>query len=144
MKLQKLAFTLLLGIVLGQLGCGSKDGAVPVSGVVMLEGQPLADANVVLHPVTAVGPGPFVATTDATGKFSLGPSAGPAGSGAVPGEYRLTISTLKTEPGPEGRDDAVPKVLTPERVPDNYSRGNMRFIVPEAGNTDVKLDVSGP
>jgi hypothetical protein len=144
MMLRKLALTLLLGATLGQLGCGSKDGAVPVSGVVMLEGQPLADANVVLHPVTAAGPGPFVGTTDAAGKFSLGPSAGPAGGGAVPGEYRLTISTLKTEPGPEGRDDAVPKVLIPERVPDNYSRGNMRFIVPEAGNTDVKLDVSGP
>lgn len=144
MMLQKLALTLLLGVTLVQFGCGSKDGAVPVSGVVLLEGQPLADANVVLHPVTAAGAGPFMATTDAAGKFALGPSAGPAGGGAVPGEYRLSVSTLKTEPGPEGRDDVVPKVLIPERVPDNYSRGNMRFIVPEAGNPDVKLDVSGP
>jgi hypothetical protein len=144
MKLRNLAIAFFLGIMLGQLGCGSKDGAVPVSGVVTLDGQLLADANVVLHPVTATGPGPFVGTTDAAGKFSLGPSAGPAGSGAVAGEYRLTVSTRKTEPVPEGRDDIVPKVLIPERVPDNYSRGNMRFIVPEAGNTDVKLDVSGP
>lgn len=144
MMLRNLAFTLLSVVVLLQLGCGSKEGSVPVSGVVLLDGQPLADANIVLHPVTATGPGPFVATTDSAGKFSLGPTAGPAGSGALPGEYRLTITTLKTEPGPEGRDDAVPKVITPERVPENYSRGNMRFIVPEGGNTDVKLDVSGP
>jgi hypothetical protein len=144
MKLRSLALPLLLGLMLLQPGCGSKEGLAPVSGVVLLEGQPLADANIVLHPVKASGAGPFVATTDAAGKFSLGPTTGPAGSGAVPGEYRLTVSTLKTEPGPPGKDDAIPKVLIPERVPDNYSRGNMRFIVPEGGNTDVKLDVSGP
>jgi hypothetical protein len=144
MNLRNLAATFLLGLMLLQFGCGSRDGVVPVSGVVSLEGQPLADANIILHPITAAGAGPFVATSDAAGKFALGPSAGPAGSGAVPGEYRLTISTLKMAPVTDGRDDAVPKVLTPERVPNNYSRGNMRFIVPEAGNTDVKLDVSGP
>jgi hypothetical protein len=143
MKLRPLALTLLFGIALLQLGCGSKDGLAPVSGVLMLEGQPLADANVVLHPVKAKGAGPFVATTDSVGKFALGPAAGPAGSGAVPGEYRLTITTLKTVPVGEG-DAAVPKVVTPERVPDNYSHGNMRFVVPDGGNTEVKIDVSGP
>lgn len=143
MKLRIPTFTLLFGMALLQLGCGSKEGLAPVSGVVMLEGQPLADANVLLHPVTAKGAGPFVGVTDSAGKFTLGPSAGPAGSGAVPGEYRLTITTLKTVPVGEG-DAAIPKVVTPERVPDNYSRGNMRFVVPDAGNTEVKIDVSGP
>lgn len=144
MKLRKLAVTCMFCVGLLQLGCGSKDSMAPVSGVVLLEGQPLAGATVVLHPVTAAGAGPFVASTDSAGKFSLGPSDGAAGSGAVPGEYRLTVTTLKTEPGPEGRDDAVPKIIAPERVPENYSRGNMRFVVPEGGNADVKLDVSGP
>jgi hypothetical protein len=143
MILRNLLLTLLCGVTLLQLGCGSKDGAVPVSGVLMLEGQPLADANVLLHPVTAAGAGPFVGVTDSAGKFTLGPSAGPPGSGAVPGEYRLTITTLKTVPVGEG-DTAVPKVVTPERVPDNYSHGNMRFVVPDGGNTEVKIDVSGP
>jgi hypothetical protein len=143
MKLPNLILILFCSFSLPLLGCGSKDGLAPVSGVVVLEGQPLADANVLLHPVTAAGAGPFVGVTDSAGKFTLGPPAGPAGSGAVPGEYRLTITTLKTVPVGEG-DAAVPKVVTPERVPDNYSRGNMRFVVPEAGNTDVKLDVSGP
>lgn len=122
------------------LGCSGSSSLVQVEGVVTLGGQPLPEATVVLSPVTAAGPGPFVGTTDAQGRFSLSPSAEPDWAGAAPGTYRLTISTIKVEPT-EGGDEAVPKVLVPERVPPAYRTGNIRFEVPEEGTTSANFDL---
>ena len=122
-------------------GCGSSNGLVPVEGVVTLDGQPLADATVVLHPDTAAGAGPFTATTSDDGKFVLAPAGNSGAPGAVPGSYRLTITTLRLAPSETGRDDEPQKVLAPELVPDEYRLGTMRFEVPEDGTTAANFDI---
>jgi hypothetical protein len=101
----------------------------------------LPEATVLLHPVTAAGPGPFSGTTDVGGKFSLGPSGNSDAKGAVPGEYRLSISTAKYAPMAGGDDSAKPQILAPERVPDDYRLGNMRYEVPAEGTTSANFDI---
>lgn len=123
-------------------GCGSGDELVPVEGVVMLDGKPLPAATVVLSPTTAVGPGPFMGTTDTEGKFVLGPAGHDNRQGAQPGEYRLSISTLQAEFSEGGGDSAKPRILAPELVPDEYRLGNMRFEVPAAGTTEAYFDIT--
>ncbi len=60
----------------------------PVNGTVTLDNVPLADAQVVFHPVR--GGRPAVATTDKNGKFSV--SAGyHETTGAYHGNYKVTI-----------------------------------------------------
>ncbi len=69
------------------LGCGGA-GPVPVSGAVTYNGEPVADVN-----VTFLGADGAVATgaTDAQGQFAkLSPNV--PGEGALPGEYKVTIT----------------------------------------------------
>ena len=125
-------------------GCRPTSNLVPVEGIITLGGTPLADATIVLHPVTAAGAGPYSGTTNAAGKFSLAPSGSPGLSGAEVGTYRLTISTLKLAPT-DGGDDAKQQILAEERVPDEYRVGDMRFEVPAGGTDQANFDImSGP
>lgn len=123
------------------MGCGASSNSVPVEGVVTLNGKPLPEATVVLHPVTAAGAGPFSGITDSAGKFSLSPSGRSDAPGAVVGTYRLSISTLKLAPT-DGSDTAIAKVLTKELVPDEYRLGNMRFDVPIGGTLEANFDIT--
>lgn len=137
----KLFFTILGACFLA--GCGSSGGGVPYEGVVTLNGQPLPEATVSLQPLTATSPGPFLGTTDSAGKFSLGQPGQSDLKGVVPGTYRLTISTLKVAPSESADDSAKPKILTPERVPDQYRTGDMRVEVPAEGSTAANFDIAG-
>jgi hypothetical protein len=122
-------------------GCGTRESLVPVEGVVTLDGKPLSEATVVLNPMTATAPGPFSGTTDAEGRFTLSPTGSPGTSGAVPGAYRLYISTAKYAPVEGADDSAKPKILAPERVPDEYRLGNMQFEVPADGTTTANFNI---
>jgi hypothetical protein len=121
-------------IWLATLGCGGPS-RVPVEGAIMLDGQPLADANVVLAPLRATDPGPFVGKTDPQGKFTLGTADDPA-SGAVAGEYRLMVTTVV---GGTMEDSALP--TQKEVVPPHYRDGSQKFTVPTAGTTAANLDL---
>jgi hypothetical protein len=118
------------------VGCNGA-GAVPVEGRVSLNGQPLANASVMLSPTTASGPGPFVGTTDAEGKFVLGP-AGKEGGGAAPGEYTVLITTVKSEP----REDA-PLPTQREVVPAGWRNGSERFTIPAEGTKEANFEMKG-
>lgn len=81
-------------------GCGEPDvptyDLVPVSGVVKLNGQPLADADVQFHfdgdpPKEYFG---STGKTDATGKYELGTNAQ---KGCVEGKFKVVISKV-TDP----------------------------------------------
>ena len=94
-------------------GCGGPK-LLPVSGVVTLDGQPVAEAGVMFLPVEkgqATG-----GTTDATGKFEL---ATTNRIGVAPGQYRVTVT--KREVAGRGMFDTTqsksPKVqwLVPEK-----------------------------
>jgi hypothetical protein len=91
--MKRSVFCLVSLALLVVAGCGGP-GPVPVSGTVTYQGQPLADVN-----VTFLGPEGLVATgtTDAQGQFSkLDSNRG--GEGAVPGEYRVTITPKSNVP----------------------------------------------
>ena len=117
------------------VGCkkntGSRDGLVPAAGVVMYNGQPVADAEIEMRPVSedqlnsvAVG------RTDAEGKFTL--MTDRPGDGAVPGKYKTvvkkTVETIdgmtRDEYAEKNGKDAVfdkSKLKTEYLVPEKYS-----------------------
>src|SRR5215203_6710467 len=93
------------------VGC-TKSDMIPVTGVLTLNGQPVADAEVMFNPKTK---GRFaVGKTDATGHFKL--STGAPDDGAVPGEYAVTLCEYYPP-------DKPPKMTSgplPSRFPQKY------------------------
>lgn len=84
----QLALTALLPLV---TGCGGGIELLPASGVVAIDGQPVADAGVLFQPVDG---GPVASgTTDTNGKFHLTTMNR---TGAVSGQHRVTITKNKT------------------------------------------------
>jgi hypothetical protein len=65
-----------------------------VVGTVLYQGEPLADATVVLTPQDETAGALALGTTDQQGQFRLQTSRGPTETyaGAAPGSYRVTIS----------------------------------------------------
>ena len=99
-------------LLLTALGCGAK---LPiVSGTVTLDGQPLAEANVIFMPGDEIQ-SPAQGTTDASGNYTLEQEAGI--EGVQPGEYSVRITTY--QPGSQDLDPPVPTVK--ERVPMRYN-----------------------
>lgn len=108
-------------------GCGSRE-TVPVSGVVRLNGQPVADAGIVFHPEV----GPLASgVTDSSGRYSL--STGSA-DGARPGEYRVTIEKVIITGVREDETIAPEGIKTQYIVPQRYA---------DRKTTDQKASVGG-
>lgn len=93
------------------LGCGSNNEGV--TGTITLDGQPLADAEVVFTPEE--GGRPATAMTDSAGKYDLVYTINEKGAPA--GKYIVRIRASKTKTGEDGRD-----VNTPEVVPPKYNQ----------------------
>lgn len=128
------------------VGCGGGDGpkTVDVSGVVKMDGQPLADAEVNFLSEKHAGYG----KTDASGKFTLT-------NGAAPGMNKITISKI-VDPklNPEGGLDAemlrmegqmqgLPTAKG-EKVPYQYSvaaQSTLTFNVPAGGTSEANFDL---
>lgn len=90
----------------GMVGCNKGLTLIPVSGVVKLDGKPLADCAVAFQ---SVGGGPVASgTTDAAGHFELSTVNR---SGAVPGENRVMLTKQRyvDEPGNIHYDFLTPK-----------------------------------
>ena len=88
-RLNAALFSLVTGIVLLSSGCnGGGSNLGSVTGVVQLDGQPLANASVSFHPAT--GRGSF-ATTGEDGRYVLDYHKGK--KGAVLGAHKVTITT---------------------------------------------------
>jgi hypothetical protein len=132
--------------------------AVPVSGVVTLDGQPLEHATVTFAPKKTEGSAASVGTTDAAGKFELyvvRPGVDPNNplKGAIPGEYTVTVSLLVK---PDGTPVPAPKIGSNEPPPPPANMGAMESIpqrysfpgqsqltatVGPQGGSDFKFDV---
>ncbi len=85
------------------MGCGgeSKPSTVPVTGLVTLNGEPVAEASVTFYPQegrSASG------VTDSSGIFTL--TTFEAGDGAIAGKHRVSI----------GKQSNVPAGNTPEEL----------------------------
>jgi len=110
-------------------GCGSGSDLPPlgkVTGVVMLDGKPLADADVTFQP-EAEGRA-SVGTTDSQGRYELVYLNDV--EGAITGPNRVLITTFRDAPD----DGSTPEV--PEKLPARYhSESTVKVDVVEGSNT---------
>jgi hypothetical protein len=84
-------FFVVTGLLIIQ-GCGGNPlGTVRVSGTVTLDGNPVEGGSVSFIPAGGEGRESF-AITDAHGRFVLTTPGTDTGSGAIPGEYHVSLS----------------------------------------------------
>ncbi len=77
-------------------GCGGvvdRPQLAPVSGVVMMDGKPLADVNVTFYFDGEQAPRPAVGTTDESGKFRL--TTFDTNDGAIVGTHIVTVTKIE-------------------------------------------------
>lgn len=98
----------LIAVAAGLSGCGHSDGPplASVSGVVRLDGSPLANAYIEFTPQQG---SPSYAKTDAEGRYSLRFTRRKAG--AMIGQHRVRISTASDD---DGEGNAVPEKIPPQ------------------------------
>ena len=95
-----LSFCLLLVFSLAYLSGCEKNKAIKtdlVTGVITMDGSPLAGASVTFSPVDDKG-SVAIGTTDANGKYALQTLLGAADAGTTPGDYLVSISKKVNEP----------------------------------------------
>ena len=115
----------------------------PVSGVVKLDGVPLAGAHVVFMPLLAgqqqSGP-EAAADADERGQYTLVTVFGD--HGASVGKNRVMISTRKTELDPANPDR--PKEVAKERIPGKYftEQAPLYFEVPATGSKAANFELT--
>ena len=119
-------------------GCSAPPQAiVSASGVVTLNGQPLANAEVRFYPQDSALSGDFIgsAVTDAQGRYAMVTNGQ---QGAVPGLNRVTVSEGPTPPGSRGRSEKAHAILE-----EYTSKLANRPIPPKYGNVaDTPLKVT--
>ena len=131
------------------LGCGGENIKVAknVSGLVTLNGKPLAKASVTFVPVATKdnqGPGQTAqGLTDDAGRFKL--NIDPETSGSVIGPCRVYITTLIGQPGSDDRDAGGPIVRTQDKLPPKYNmKTELTFDVPPEGTENANFDLTVP
>ncbi len=130
-----LAYMTCFAVMLGCGGSGEEGPAIlPVTGIITLDSEPLANADVKFFPTgETLGIGGF-GRTDSEGKFELQYNRG--GMGAPAGEYRVQVSQRVMPDGsPVPADDDTPPIESPavEKLPWKYSHPD---------NTQLKATVT--
>jgi hypothetical protein len=118
--------------LVGLASCESKPAFAEVSGVVLLDGQPMPEALVVFLPDPEQGTnGPRCSgITDAQGRFKL--VRDDAGAGAVVGSHRVLVQDVRTFPPPRDKHVGGKPVMPPSRVSRRYEN---------AGSTPLRQQV---
>ena len=133
-RLAKMSVPLLLATMAGVLwiGCGRKANVVPVSGRVLVDGQPLANVAVNFGPLTGGMDEAYASygKTDEQERYTLKLVDGGQPGGMV-GANRVTLN--ESSPGAES-DGAAVRVQF--KLPPTARDGTLRFEVP-AGGTDA-------
>jgi len=120
----------LLGL---SAGCQKNPATGSVTGVVTYKGEPLANADVRFIP-DPLGPRGSIAKTDSEGRYELMYEAGVPG--AIPGKYKVVISTVGSGAGPAPAEDAPeaaaddPYASTPDNSPMASMMGGGAEILP--------------
>ena len=123
-SISKNAHLFLLAVLLFAAGCGGERYPVaPVSGIVTLDGMPLAEARIGFEPRRQgdnpnAGPGSY-AKTDAQGRYELQTLDGQ--TGAVVTTHDVWI---RTQVSPANRSGEIIE-STPERVPARYNEASI-------------------
>jgi hypothetical protein len=132
--------------LVGLASCESRPAFAEVSGVVLLDGQPMPEALVVFLPDPERGTnGPRCSgVTDAQGRFRL--MRDDRGSGAVVGFHRVLVQDRRTFPPPrEKHVGGEPPVMPPSRVSRRYEHAGSTPLRQQvkAESQTVTLEVTG-
>jgi hypothetical protein len=134
-------------IVVAAIGCGAGGKVAPVSGVVTLNGKPVADVAVTFQPVvidTNNAPGPSaVGVTGPDGRYTAKPITG-EGQGATVGKNQIRFSAyVPPDPDPnyDGPAKKKPSVQIPSRY---YSDSKIEFDVPPKGSSVANFELTSP
>jgi hypothetical protein len=142
----------LLWMLVALAGCGQGLPVAPASGVVLLDGTPLANASVTTQPIATdspnPGPGSF-GRTDAEGRFEL-EVVKPAIRGAIIGEHRVlirpanapAIAPQQTTNGIKVFSDAPPKATAADKWPASFTDGSLRIQVPSEGTKEIRVELT--
>jgi hypothetical protein len=136
----------VLGVMLASaLGCSEAPKLVPVTGVVKLNGKPLAGATVAFSPVAKAGEinagdGSAGKTND-SGEFNLSTSHGVPG--AIVGKHKVRIFALSPQVGSgEPPRSGWPLV---NKVPARYNEeSTLTFEVTAPGPNKADFDLTSP
>jgi hypothetical protein len=128
-------------------GCARDDGPklVPVSGTILVNGQPMPSAHVTFLPTGETRGTGADGKTDANGVFTL--KARHRGAGTVAGTYKVVVSKMVKADGSDiSPDDATPPVLSGARevIPAPYSShaaSTLTATVPEEGTSDLRIEI---
>jgi hypothetical protein len=116
-------------------GCGQGLPVAPASGVVLLDGAPLANVSIMTQPIATnspnPGPGSF-GRTNAEGRFDL-ELVKPAMRGAIIGEHRVMIAPVGTAPV---------NTAAADKWPTSFSDGSLRIQVPKEGTKELRVELS--
>ena len=126
----------LVLVCLGTAGCGPQDGKLPVTGVVICDGEPLPAAGIAF---VANGGGSFAtASTDKEGKFSLR---------AVPGVNKVSVSAMDTSKADEWADIPEEDLLMGDEEAQAEAMKNMpkplvaqKFFNADTSGLEVKVE----
>lgn len=128
-------------LTLSLLWCvGCRQEPATVSGLVTLDGQPLAirqamRGTVVFHP--ASGEGAILSgLIDARGKYKL---AMGANSEVAPGGYLVTVSAVEVVPPTKDQQEPSGRHITPAKYASAVDSGLRCEIVPGPNHVDLKL-----
>lgn len=149
----RIAVVPMLFLLAGCGGVGDKPQLAPVSGVVMMDGKPLADVTVGFHLDAETVPRAGLGKTDENGKFRI--TTYDTNDGAIIGTHVVTVAKIET-PGQQGDmeiggdaygaamlaaanpDAPPPKQLFPEKFA-NKETSPLRVTVDAGGKSDVQL-----
>jgi len=141
MRLHRCLLVILcLGLLGGILGCGKDPlGRRPVSGMVTLNGTPLADGKISFQPTEG-------ATTSSGAVIAQGEYSIPREKGLPPGKYRVVINAIKPGTGYELPAGAMPgdEVGTPpeELIPPEWNAESENFVeVSASGANEFTHDI---
>jgi hypothetical protein len=148
--MDKIQLLVASSIVLLLTGCsGAKiPGLVPAEGIVLLDGQPVEEANIVFSPLAGGGDRYATSISRSGGKFVLETVGN---RGALPGRYEVmlskkeTVYTVSSEEAErlEAAGRRIPSETTyyiPWKYEDTITSGIVIEIGPK-GNKDIRIEL---
>jgi hypothetical protein len=127
-------------------GCGGDGKVAPVSGLVKLNGKPVADVEVLFQPVAGdsiKSPGPAAfGVTGADGRYSV-KVVGEAKAGATVGKNHVLFSGKA--PAEDFSEDGKKRGKPAVSIPPRYSNeAKMEFDVPRGGTSSADFELKSP
>ena len=133
-------------LAIAATGCGGEGKIAPVSGVVTLNGKPVADVAVTFQPVATAGnnaPGPAAfGVTGADGRYTA-KLVGEEAKGATVGknQVRFSAHAVPVDFSEEGLKKTKPSV----KIPSHYwVDSKIEFDVPAKGTTSADFQLTSP